>query len=974
MENLLPKYEPSGFALQIFKDRYAISPEESYQEACRRVANFIASAEDGEKIKQFEERFFEIMSTNRFSPGGRIWRGAGRKRNGMINCFLLPSGDSAEEWGELLKNVTIISSMGGGIGISFDNVRYRGAPIRGKGGEATGAISLMQMVDGICKELRSGAGRRSALLFGLSYWHPDVEEFLNIKLDKKELNNANISILVDNKFFDLVESDGDIELKWQDKTIKTIKAKWLYDKVIENSLQTGDPGFLNIGNAEKYNNLYYCRTISCSNPCFTSDMRLHTSDGIITLKELYDTHKDNSVISDNRCDGKNINPEKIGITNKWGSPVIKTGENKQIYKLTDEHGHKIKCTEYHRFPTTEGIKELKNLKVGDILFLQSGEGGWGNIGDYEDGLILGLLAGDGSIKIKQKQCCLDLFGEDEPIIKKYKKIVNKKVNEWKKTNKEFIENKRWKNRFITTTITKDNKTGKMSVYSETLYRYLEDTFNIYVPSIKYRVPECIWHGSREAVIGYLHGIFATDGNAGTNKRCGNIITLSQSNSEFLRDIQILLNNFGILCRVGLTAKAGYHKFPGGNISWCKNQYQLRMTRSSAIKFQKDINFIGYKKTILSKRLKSFKQKSRSIIYKTKVKLIEKISVKDVYCLNQPETNTIIVNGVVTQQCGEQQLPPFSVCCLGNINLSTHVTEEGKINWGMLEDTIGLGVRFLDNVLDKNEYPIEIIKHISQQERRIGLGVMGLHHMLIKIGIKYSSEESIKVVDELFNFIKKKAYMTSIFLAVEKSQFPLLDRHKFIESLFCKNSLTPSIRKKIIEYGARNCCILTCPPTGTTSLVANTTSGIEPIFSPVHKRNFNKHNQNNHKELLASSEIIIDPLLKEFIESNKDISNFEGSHDISPECHCLIQKTIQKHIDSAVSKTINLPSEATEQDLSKIIIKYIRDLKGMTIYRDQSKGKSPLMPLPIKEAEKYLKEITTKVESSDSGCPSGKCDI
>ena len=125
MDNKLPAYEPSGFALQIFRDRYAISPEETFQEACRRVANFIASAEDGKKIKEFEERFYDIISTNRFSPGGRIWRGAGRKRNGLINCFLLPSGDSAEEWGELLKNVTIISSMGGGIGISFTAMAVR---------------------------------------------------------------------------------------------------------------------------------------------------------------------------------------------------------------------------------------------------------------------------------------------------------------------------------------------------------------------------------------------------------------------------------------------------------------------------------------------------------------------------------------------------------------------------------------------------------------------------------------------------------------------------------------------------------------------------------------------------------------------------------------------------------------------------------------------------------------------------------
>jgi len=203
----MTQYNPEGFSLQIFKDRYAVHENETFQEACERVAYFIASAEDGDKIRQFENRFFEILNTNRFSPGGRIWRGAGRKKSAMLNCFVVPSEDSREGWGQLLSDVTIISGLGGGIGISFNNIRPRGTEIKGTGGVATGAVSLMKIVNGVCNELREGGGRRSALMFCLSYDHPDIEEFLHVKLDKKELNNANISILVDNNFFDLVKKD-----------------------------------------------------------------------------------------------------------------------------------------------------------------------------------------------------------------------------------------------------------------------------------------------------------------------------------------------------------------------------------------------------------------------------------------------------------------------------------------------------------------------------------------------------------------------------------------------------------------------------------------------------------------------------------------------------------------------------------------------------------------------------------------------
>ncbi|KKM27289.1 hypothetical protein LCGC14_1576180, partial [marine sediment metagenome] len=263
----LPEYKPSGFALQIFRDRYTIHDQETFSEATLRLAEYISNAEQGASRKEYSRRFRDILLTNRFSAGGRIWRGAGRKKSAMTNCFVLPVDDSREAWGELLKNVTIISGLGGGIGISFGKIRPRGTKIQGTGGVATGAVSLMKMVDAICNELREGGGRRSALSFGLPYNHPDIEEFLHVKLDKHELSNANISVLIDNEFLDLVKSDGDILLAWAGQKIKTVKAKWMYDKIVENSLISGDPGFLNMGFAEEMNNLSYCRKLSCANPC-----------------------------------------------------------------------------------------------------------------------------------------------------------------------------------------------------------------------------------------------------------------------------------------------------------------------------------------------------------------------------------------------------------------------------------------------------------------------------------------------------------------------------------------------------------------------------------------------------------------------------------------------------------------------------------------------------------------------------------
>ena len=202
---MLEPYKPSGFALQIFQDRYALDGNETFEKACRRVAKFMADVEEGKKREKYFQQFFDILNQNRFSAGGRIWRGAGRPKAQMLSCFVLDDDvDSREGWGETLKNILIISGTGGGVGINFSKVRPRGTAIRGTGGESTGSVSLMKMIDAMCGELRTGGNRRAALMFSLNWNHPDIPEFLSVKLDTKKLSNANISVCIDQIFLKLL--------------------------------------------------------------------------------------------------------------------------------------------------------------------------------------------------------------------------------------------------------------------------------------------------------------------------------------------------------------------------------------------------------------------------------------------------------------------------------------------------------------------------------------------------------------------------------------------------------------------------------------------------------------------------------------------------------------------------------------------------------------------------------------------------
>jgi ribonucleoside-diphosphate reductase alpha chain len=325
----------------------------------------------------------------------------------------------------------------------------------------------------------------------------------------------------------------------------------------------------------------------------------------------------------------------------------------------------------------------------------------------------------------------------------------------------------------------------------------------------------------------------------------------------------------------------------------------------------------------------------------------------------------------TNPCGEQWMSAYDSCILGAINLHTHVIN-GDIDWDTLEETVATGVRFLDNILDQNTYPLPIIQEVSQKHRRIGLGVMGLHDMLLELGLKYSTEAARNVVDKVMGFIKRQAYHTSITLAVEKGSFHAFDANQHVKTGFVKKHLSRRHHRLIMEHGLRNCALLTAPPTGTISIVAGCSSGIEPLFMPIYKRKFNKQTGTNTKNIDQTSEIIVHPLLKRFLGDGRSIDHFQSAHDISPEDHLAMQVVCQKHVDGAISKTVNIPADFSVEQLSVTIRKHIGNLKGVTVYRDGSRSESPLTPIPLSEAKKYLEQFIEEAAVND--CPSGKCDI
>jgi len=280
-------------------------------------------------------------------------------------------------------------------------------------------------------------------------------------------------------------------------------------------------------------------------------------------------------------------------------------------------------------------------------------------------------------------------------------------------------------------------------------------------------------------------------------------------------------------------------------------------------------------------------------------------------------------------CGEEGLPPWGVCNLGSINLAAFVNEEGEIDYPLLEDHVKVAVRFQDNVIDGDVYIFEGIRKAQLEgERRIGIGTMGLADALIKMKIRYGSEEALVVIDKLYKLIRDAAYEASADLAAEKGAFPKFQRNKYLNAYFIKK-LPKHIRAKISKHGVRNSVILMQAPTGSTSLMVGVSSGIEPVFEFSFTR---RDRLGEHK--------IYHPLYDNWRKDNPGVERpdyFVSAADLTPLNHVRVQAAIQKYVDASISKTVNAPADFTVDDVKELYSKaYELGCKGITFMREGSR--------------------------------------
>lgn len=323
------------------------------EDSWARIAKALAEAEPEEIRAEQEARFYKALKGFRYLPAGRITAGAGTARNvTLFNCFVMGTvPDSMEGIFDMLKEAALTMQQGGGIGYDFSTIRPKGAEVKGVGSDASGPLSFMDVWDAMCGTIMSAGSRRGAMMATMRCDHPDVEEFITAKRDPSRLRKFNVSVLVTDAFMAAVEADADWDLTWNGEVMRTVRARDLWDKIMESTYAFAEPGVIFIDRINERNPLAYVEQIAATNPCVPAGTPILTSEGWREIDTVVDT------------------PVEVWNGAEWSrvTPRV-TGHDQPMVRVSLSNGRSLTCTTAHRFLTATGTRvNAADLRPGQAL-------------------------------------------------------------------------------------------------------------------------------------------------------------------------------------------------------------------------------------------------------------------------------------------------------------------------------------------------------------------------------------------------------------------------------------------------------------------------------------------------------------------------------------------------------------------------------------------------------------------------------
>ncbi len=976
----------------------------------KRVARALADVERQEVREEWYERFLWALRKG-VIPAGRIMSNAGAQEHkpatSTINCTV--SGTILDSMDDILAKVHeagLTLKAGCGIGYEFSTMRPKGAYVSGAGAYTSGPLSFMDIYDKMCFTVSSAGGRRGAQMGTFDVGHPDVMDFIRAKREAGRLRQFNLSLLVTDEFMQAVKKNDEWKLAfpvtarevegedlhdtskyvWREwpttrgyvtndsglvccKIYKTLPARRMWDVIMSSTYDFAEPGFVLIDRVNELNNNWWCENIRATNPCVTADTRLATQYGLVRIGDLYASGVPLEVTVDGRALG-----EGKGVAVRPAVPAFMTAESADVYKVTTEDGYEIKATEWHDFYSSRGKIKLKDLKEGDELLIQSGKGQFGQQGSLELGLLLGLLTGDGHFTNRgkgQEAAVVNLWGGD----RNYADTVVGYINDLIAAVSDGPRNYR-------VSAVAVPQRNLVMIRSVILARVLEHYG--FTAKTKTQVPEIVWQGSEDCVKGYLRGLFQSDGTVQRDdKNAYCTIRLASSEQSLLKDVQMLLANFGIFSRVLKRREAGQRLLPDGKggrrLYDCKADYELLIGSESRERFMSEIGFVTEEKTRKYEEWREQRSSSREEHFVSRIASIEYVGREAVFDTTQPDRNNLIFNGLVTGNCGEQPLPPYGSCLLGSINLTRFVvdpfTDTARFDWEEFRKTVKIFTRMLDNVVEINGLPLGQQRDEITRKRRHGMGFLGLGSAITMMCMRYGSKKSVAFTQNVSREMALAGWEAGLELAREKGPAPImLEEFEVTKEMLRKRpemerdgwqvgqkipgrilhakysrymqrvaEADRELVDELAEIGARFTHHSSIAPTGTISLslANNASNGIEPSFAHHYFRNVIREGKKSKEkidvfsfELLAYRELVNPRAMPNSTDPAEQLPDyFSSADDVTPKEHVDIQAASQLWIDSSISKTANVPTDYNYEDFKDIYMyAYEQGLKGCTTFR------------------------------------------
>lgn len=761
---------------------------------------------------------------------------------------------------------------------------------------------------------------------------PDFHSFIandivvhNCKDNNDTLSNFNISVGMTDAFIHAVQNDQDWNLiaPHNNEIVKTIKAKELWNELCQSAWKSGDPGLLFYDRMWETDPCPHLGKIMASNPCFFEDTLITTTQGLKKAKDI----KVGDIVKS--YDVK---------TKEWKNcPVVAfyNQGQKEGFKITTKRGYEVILTEDHTIVTKErGKIKVKNLEIGETFFLQAEEcfGTKEPVTELE-AEFLGFFLGDGWVS--KDNFGIALGTDPDQIIERYTPIKDR----WFPTNN---------------TIQNGFGSSKMWMFGGSLVKnWLTELGFTCRDGNQKVIPQDVFTWTKPLIAAFIRGYFTADGSFHGSPGAGYYVQASSKSKELLQNFQVLLLQLGIKSGLSQTIEKNLSPFPpyttkSGEVKTyvSKNPVTYYLTIQSHARelFFDQVGFWLERKNNLYQMLPDHSKKFRESAKKYEVKVvnIESVSLVNVVDFTVDDTHTCCANGLVTGQCGEQQLRDYESCNLASLNLGLYFNYERGFNWNLFKEDIHNGVRFLDNVVEVNTFPLKKLQERNLQVRRIGLGIMGLADLLTQMDLAYDSPQGRKFTEEIARFFNIEAWQASAELAVERGPFPEYEKSTL------RHTHPP----------VRNCSVTSIQPTGSVSRLVNASFGLEPYYSIAYWSNIMWKSQDvqDSSRFLDVPYGIIQRLNKQIGEDKatkllekvaddpevtKEVKRIlpwlRTAHDVAPVDHVKMQALWVPHISNSISKTCNLPNSATVEDISNVyMLAWQMGLKSFTVYRDGCK--------------------------------------